>query len=147
MTETLIHLTGELVDLRTEPADTLGRLFEEIDTRTAELRSDKRELSDELARRLDIEGRRSIDIDGWRFEVNAPTERQIDVPELQGVLSALVAEGTISQAKADRVIVWEPRVAWSELKPLTTDPRCQARVNHAITNAPAPRYGKAKRHG
>jgi hypothetical protein len=147
VTETLISLTGELVDLSTEPADTLGRLFEEIDHRTAELRSDKRELSDELARRLDHEGRRSIEIDGWRFEINAPTERQIDVPELQDVLSDLVAEGTISQAKADRVIVWEPKVVWSELKPLTTDPRCQARVNHTITDVPAARYGKAKRHG
>jgi hypothetical protein len=93
------------------------------------------------------EGRRSIEIDGWRFEINAPTERQIDVPELQDVLSDLVAEGTISQAKADRVIVWEPKVVWSELKPLTTDPRCQARVNHTITDVPAARYGKAKRHG
>src|SRR5437764_14319864 len=125
--DTLLTVTGELLDLSNEPAARLGSVFEEIDTQIDELRSDKRALSDELARRLDIEGRRSIEIDGWRFEVNAPTERQIDVKELQDVLSALVAEGTISQAKADRVIAWEPKVAWSELKPLTTDPRCQAR--------------------
>lgn len=145
MTETLITLTGELVDLSAAPADVLGKLFEEINQRVLDLRADKRELTDELARRLDFEGRRSIDVDGWHFEVTAPTERQIDVPELSSVLSDLVAEGTISQAKADKVITWEPKVAWAELKPLTTDPRCAARVAHTISEAPAARYAKARR--
>lgn len=145
MTETLLTVTGELLDLSNEPAARLGELFERIRELSLSLRSDTRELTDELARRLDYEGRRSLDLDGWRFEVNAPTERSYDVPELQRLLTELVAEGTISAAKAERVIVWEPKVVWTELKALTTDPRCAARVNHAISDAPATRYAKVRR--
>lgn len=137
--------TGELVELRDAPAEVIGRIAEEIDIRLDELRSDKRALSDEITRRLDFEGRRSLEIDGWRFETTAPEAREVDAAELQDVLRELVAEGTISQAKADRVITWTPKVVWTELKSLTTDPRCQARVNHAIAMRPAARYGKVKR--
>jgi hypothetical protein len=121
MSETLISHTGELVDLTQAPAEVIGRIAQ------------------------DFEGRRSLEVDGWKFETTAPEERDIDVLGLQLVLTDLVREGTISQAKADRVITWTPKVVWAELKSLTTDPRCQARVNHTISMRPAARYGKVKR--
>jgi hypothetical protein len=145
MSETLISHTGELVDLAQAPAEVIGQIAEDIDARLEGLRSDKRALSDEITRRLDFEGRRSLEVDGWRFETTAPEERDIDVLALQLVLTDLVREGTISQAKADRVIAWTPKVVWAELKSLTTDPRCQARVNHTIAMRPAARYGKVRR--
>jgi hypothetical protein len=145
MTETLITLTGELVDLSSAPADVIGRMAQDIDTRLEGLRSDKRTLGDEITRRLDFEGRRSLEIDGWRFETTAPEEREFTVAELRAVLSNLVAEGTISQKKADACIEWVPKPVWMQIKPLTSDPRCQARINHAISMRPATRYGKVKR--
>jgi hypothetical protein len=145
MPEIVLRHSGELIDLKAAAPSLLGALFHEIDNRATALRSDKRELSDELARRLDHEGRRTVEIDGWKFEVNAPTERQIDARELQVVLRELVAEGTLSQEKADRCIEWEPKVIWREVKPLTTDPRCKERINHTINEAPAARYVKARK--
>jgi hypothetical protein len=145
VTETLITFTGELVDLEQAPVDVIGQIAEDIDRRLEELRSDKRALGDEITRRLDFEGRRSLEIGHWRFETTAPEEREIDVPALQAVLLDLVVEGTISQKKADRVIAWTPKVVWTELKSLTTDPRCQARINRTISMKPATRYGKVKR--
>jgi hypothetical protein len=116
VTETLITFTGELVDLEQAPVDVIGQIAEDIDRRLEELRSDKRALGDEITRRLDFEGRRSLEIGHWRFETTAPEEREIDVPALQAVLLDLVVEGTISQKKADRVIAWTPKVVWTELK-------------------------------
>jgi hypothetical protein len=145
MTDTLIAHTGELVDLSNAPVEVIGQIAEDIDRRLDELRSDKRALSDEITRRLDFEGRRSLEIDGWKFETTAPEEREIDAAELQTVLAELVAEGTISVAKAERIITWTPKVVWAELKALTIDPRCAARVNHTISMRPASRYGKVKR--
>jgi hypothetical protein len=141
----LMRSTGELIDLSGAPAGVIGQIAEDIDQRIADLRSDKRALSDEITARLDHEGRRSMEIDGWRFETTAPEEREFDVPELQGVLAELVAEGTISQAKADKCIEWVPKPVWIQIKPLTADPRCKERVNHAISMRPAARYGKVKR--
>jgi hypothetical protein len=142
---TLMLSTGELVDLTTAPAQIIGELAESIDARIEELRSDKRSLGDEITRRLDFEGRRSLTIDGWKFETTAPEEREIDVPALQAVLLDLVVEGTISQKKADACIEWVPKPVWAQIKPLTTDPRCQARINRTIRMRPATRYGKVKR--
>jgi hypothetical protein len=142
---TLLLSTGELIELADAPVDVIGRIAEDIDIRLSELRSDKRAIGDEITRRLDFEGRRSLEIDGWKFETTAPEERQIDVPALQAVLLDLVTEGTISQKKADKIIAWEPKVVWAELKSLTTDPRCQNRINRTISMKPAVRYGKVKR--
>jgi hypothetical protein len=90
MSETLISHTGELVDLTQAPAEVIGRIAQDIDARLDDLRSDKRALSDEITRRLDFEGRRSLEVDGWKFETTAPEERDIDVLGLQLVLTDLV---------------------------------------------------------
>jgi hypothetical protein len=64
---TLMLSTGELVELGRAPAEVIGRIAEDIDIRLDELRSDKRALSDEITRRLDFEGRRSLEVDGWKL--------------------------------------------------------------------------------
>jgi hypothetical protein len=149
MTETeemvILPGSGEVVALNAEPA-TIAAAWEELQTFERELRSVKRTISDEITRRLDFEGRRSlVSIDGVKFETTAPTEREWDMPALQQLLRQLVGEGTISEKKADACIKWEPKVSWSEIKPLTTDPRCSARMAQTFKEVPANRYAKVTR--
>jgi TusA-related sulfurtransferase len=42
-------------------------------------------------------------------------------------------------------VKWEPKPVWSELKILTTDPRCKERINHALSEVAATRYVRVKR--
>jgi hypothetical protein len=145
-TEEMVILpgSGEVVALNAEPAE-IAAAWEELQTLERDLRSVKRTISDEITRRLDFEGRRSLAIDGVKFETTAPTEREWDMPELQQLLRQLVGEGTISEKKADACIKWEPKVSWSEIKPLTTDPRCSARIAQTFKEVPAHRYAKVTR--
>jgi hypothetical protein len=145
-TEDLIVIpgTGEVVQLD-GPLEAFVGAWDQLVTLEADLRSAKRTISDEVARRLDHEGRRSVDINGVRFETTAPSERSYDVDELRATLAELVTEGTISEAKAKRCIEYTPKVIWRELKTLTTDPRCAARIGHAISEVPATRYVKVSK--
>jgi hypothetical protein len=145
VSDVVSRTTGELIDLRDAPVEVIGQIAEDIDARLSELRSDKRALSDEITARLDHEGRRSMEISGWRFETTAPEEREFDVAGLQAVLAELVAEGTISQKKADACLAWEPKPVWAQIKPLASDPRCKGRISQTITMRPAARYGRVKR--
>jgi hypothetical protein len=140
-----VPITGEVVDLKEASLPALAATFDGLAQFELQIRSAKRELSDEVARRLDFFGRRSYEQDGWRLEVNAPTERDYDIDELRATLAELVAEGTISDEKAKAVIRWTPEVVWSELKPLTTDPRCAERINHTISVNSATRYARVKK--
>ena len=140
-----VPITGEVVDLKAASIPALAATFDGLAQFELQIRSAKRELSDEVARRLDYFGRRSFEDNGWRVEVNAPTEREYDIDELRATLTELVAEGTISDEKAKACIRWTPEVVWSEVKPLTTDPRCEKRINHAITLKPATRYLRTKK--
>jgi hypothetical protein len=140
----LIPVTGQVVALDA-PMELLAVAMDEMGELERDLRSAKREITEELARRLDHEGRRSMDRDGVHVEINAPTERDWNLPELQGVLRDLVAEGTISQAKADACIKWEPKAVWNELRTLLSDPRCEHRISHTLTLKPATRYAKVRR--
>jgi hypothetical protein len=115
VSDVVSRTTGELIDLRDAPVEVIGQIAEDIDARLSELRSDKRALSDEITARLDHEGRRSMEISGWRFETTAPEEREFDVAGLQAVLAELVAEGTISQKKADACLAWEPKPVWAQI--------------------------------
>lgn len=136
--------TGVVVSLDAEPAE-LAQAWDELVSFQVEAASAKREISDEITRRLDHEGRRSLVFEGVKFETNAPTEKQWDLPELQQLLLQLVSEGTISEKKADACIKWEPKPVWSELKTLLSDPRCSARMAHTFTEVPANRYAKVTR--
>jgi hypothetical protein len=140
----VIPVTGEVVDLNGS-LESFVTGWEQLEDLASQIRSVKRELSDEIAKRLDHEGRRSTEINGVKFEVTAPTEKEWNMPELSGTLAELVAEETISQKKADRCIKWEPKPVWRELKTLLSDPRCAARVAHCVTEKPAARYARVSR--
>lgn len=137
--------TGTVLALDAEP-EQIARAWDELTEIERDVRSTKRTISDEITRRLDFEGRRQITLDGGiRLETTAPTERQFDLAELQTLLRVLVGEGTISEKKADACIKWEPKPVWSEIKPLTSDPRCAERVKQTFREVPANRYAKVSR--
>ena len=145
-TEEIVVLPGSgvVVALDAEPKE-IAAAWDEMTTLERDLRSAKRTISDEITRRLDYEGRRSMSVDGVKFETTAPTEREFDLPELQNLLLILVSEGTISEKKADACIKWTPSAVWSEIKPLTTDPRCAKRLEQTFRIVPASRYAKVTR--
>ena len=139
-----LPVTGEVVNL-SDSLETFVAAWEQLEDLNAQVRSVKREISDEIARRLDHEGRRTLHVDGVKFEVNAPTEKEFNMPELGATLAELTAEGTISQNKANACIKWEPKAVWREIKTLLSDPRCAARIAHCITDKPAARYARVTR--
>lgn len=136
---------GELVVPSEVTLERLADAFDEVNEAIGELATIKREMQDEVIRRLDYEGRRQITIDGFQLQATAPTEKEWDLAELQLVLAELVNEETISGEKAERCIKWEPKPVWSEIKTLLSDPRCAARVGHTFKEVPANRYAKVKR--
>jgi hypothetical protein len=136
--------TGVVVALDADPQE-LAEAWDQLITLEADLRTTKREISDEITRRLDYQGRRSLEIDGVRFETTAPTEKEWNLKELQDTLGELRQEGTISAEKARRCIAWTPKAVWSEIRTLLSDPRCKARLEHCYTEVPAARYAKVKR--
>lgn len=136
--------TGEVLALKDASLASLAEVVKEIADVEADLKSAKHTLADEVAVRLDVHGRRSAEIDGWRLEVNAPTERQWDLDELRATLAELVAEGTITETKAKACVRWEPKPVWNELKILLSDPRCKARVSHAMSEVETTRYVRVK---
>jgi hypothetical protein len=136
--------TGVVVSLDAEPV-ALAEAWDDLGALGRDVQSAKREISDEVTRRLDHEGRRSLVVDGVKFETTAPTEKQWDLPGLQTLLRQLVGEGTISEGKADACVRWEPKPVWSELKTLLSDPRCSARMAQTFTEVPANRYAKVTR--
>jgi hypothetical protein len=136
--------SGLVVALDGAPLELLDA-WEHLTEIEQDLRTTKREIGDEITRRLDHEGRRSMVVDGVKFETTAPTEKVWDLVQLQETLDELTKEGTISAAKANACIKWEPKAAWMELKTLLSDPRCQARIANCFSEEPASRYGKVKR--
>lgn len=140
----IIPGTGEVITLNGD-LETFVGAWHQLREMEADLRTVKREISDEIARRLDHEGRRSLAVGEWKFSTTAPTEKVWNLAELQATLAELEAEGTISDAKAERCIKWEPKAVWTELKALLSDPRCKARVEHCFSEEPAARYAKVER--
>lgn len=141
----VIPHTGEAIDLANASAATLAQAVQTIDETERDLKAAKRSIADEVAARLDVFGKRSMESDGWRLEVNAPTEREWDLDELRATLAELVEEGTITDEKAKACVRWEPKPVWSELKILLSDPRCKERIGHAMSEVMATRYVRVKR--
>lgn len=144
MSSVVIPGTGVVVSLDASPSD-LAEAWEELTDFESQIRSTKREIGDEITRRLDHEGRRSLTVDGVTFETTAPTEKKWNLQRLNETLIELEKEGTISQKKALACIRWEPKAVWAELKTLLSDPRCQKRLEQCFEEIPATRYGKVKR--
>ena len=136
--------TGELLDLSTAATDVLAIAFDGLKDAESDLKSLRSQIGEEITRRLDHEGRRSVTVDGWTVETTAPTTKQWDMDRLRADLAELVAEGVISENKAKRCVKWEPKAVWMEIKTLLSDPRC-SRLNHAFTEVEAVRYAKVKR--
>ncbi len=147
MTESFLTVpeTGELIDLTSATSDALAIVFTEIADSEKELRAARQAIGDEITRRLDHEGRRSVTTEiGWKVETTAPTEKVWDLDRLRSDLAELVEQGVISDAKAKRCVKFEPKPVWKEIKTLLSDPRC-SRLNHAFTEEPAPRYARVTR--
>lgn len=133
----IVPTTGEVVDLETAAAELLAEAFDAIAEREQDLRSQKRELVDEIVKRLDLDGRRSLRVhERLKFEANAPTEKVWNVDELRATLAELVEEGTISDRKAKACIKFDPKPVWNELRTLVSDPRCKARIEHCFSEEP-----------
>jgi hypothetical protein len=146
MTEVIVvPKTGEVLDITGATTTSLAAVIEAINEAEKDLKSDRRQIGDELARRLDIEGRRSVMLDDFRIEVSPPTEKTWDVDELRATLAELVEEGTISDGKAKACVKWTPEPVWAELKTLLSDPRCKARITHCFEENAKTRYVRVKR--
>ena len=106
----------------------------------AEITRFKRAASDEIAMRLDHEGRRSAEVGNFKLKVNAPLERAWDVEKLIETLDRFVEQGEISREKADRCIRNKPEVAAREINNLLSDPRTAPEVSLCFTDVKANRY-------
>jgi hypothetical protein len=146
MSTLVVPHTGEAISLKDVSLASIAEVVQSITDVEADLKSAKRTLADEVSARLDVYGKRSAEVDGWRLEVNAPTEREWDLDELRATLAELVEEGTITEGKAKACIRWDPKPVWMELKILLSDPRCKARIGHALSEVPTTRYVRVK-HG
>jgi hypothetical protein len=146
MTEELIPFpsTGELLDLRSAPTDQIaGELLGLVEFER-DARAFRRAASDELARRLDHEGRRSADVGDFHVEVNAPAEKKWKPGALELTLARLVEQGDLSMDKARRCIRWEPKVIWGEVKTLLSDPRIKDDIAACFTEEPTTRTARVR---
>jgi|tagenome__1003787_1003787.scaffolds.fasta_scaffold20860149_2 hypothetical protein len=121
----IVHpATGEVLDLAeattTDLADWRIGL---IDLRRA-LDSLASDLDQEIANRLDYEGKRSARIGAFDIAVDAPTVVAFDVYQLGIELEALVQDGRISRAVAERAIK-------TEVKRSAVMRECNALLRHA----------------
>lgn len=107
--------TGEAIAvLRETPTETLAELRDAIvEHEQAVLKAWKDAVDRELVDRLDYEGRRSIDVAGWKVSVGAPTKVVWDGDAANKALTKLVRAGLISKARAqecvERVITYKPK--------------------------------------
>jgi hypothetical protein len=147
-TEVVLPSTGELVDLSSLATDEIAGQLTTFTELVAEIGRFKRAASDELASRLDHEGRRSAFVGDYRIEVSAPTEKVWDMARLQRTLDEFVERGLLSNEKAQRCLrVKDPEPVWGELKTLLSDPRVAPEISLCFEEAPAPRYVRTKHVG
>lgn len=114
-------ITGELLEL--VPATQLEDLAAArtaVKQRVSELYEIAHLIDDEIARRADHEGTGTLHASGWTLTVPKPTRTEWDTSELGLVLEALVQEGRISRAKAQRALKIEVtyKAVANELKQL-----------------------------
>lgn len=136
--------TGELVDLKTTPTDTLADLHESFAAHERDLISYRRTVDDEIVERMDHEGVRTFKGDDFTIEVTKPTERAWNVDLLKETLDRLVSDGIISLRKAQACIKHEPKVVALEVRPLESDLRCKRQIAACFEEVPARRYVRVK---
>lgn len=105
--------TGELLDLvPATPLFDLAAARDAVKQRVSELYEIAHLIDEEIARRADHEGTGTLHADHYTLVVPKPTKVGWDAAELSLVLEALVGEGRISRAKAQRsletVVTYKP---------------------------------------
>jgi len=96
--------TGEVLDLATAPTDQIADWRLELVEAKRSLDSLAEDLDLELGRRIDLEAVRTVHIAGYDLTIDAPTFAEYDLPRLGIALEALVEDGRISRAAAERAI-------------------------------------------
>jgi hypothetical protein len=116
-TELVIPVTGELVPLDAE-SDILAEAawrMRELETELARVR---RQVGEELVRRMDMENLRSVEVAGYVISVDAPGGVDWDAKQLDETLGQLVEGGVITEGARRRVVPLKPSVSQRELKKL-----------------------------
>jgi hypothetical protein len=107
-------VTGEVIDLAGAATSDLARVRDQlVQWERTTLVSAKHAIDDELARRLDYEGRRSAIVGDWKITVAAPTKTAWDGERAHRALRRLVRAGLISHDRAhdcvERVVTYKPK--------------------------------------
>ena len=136
--------TGELLDVRKQPTDTLADLHESFAAHERDLRSYRRAVDDEIVTRMDHEGVRTFHGEGFTIETSKPTERDWNVDLLLETLDRLVADGIISSRKASKCVKIEHKVVAMEVRPLESDPRTQRQIAACYQEVPSRRTVRVK---
>lgn len=93
--------TGEIVDLANAPTTSLAGYLDAFRRLDIESRRAKGHITDELATRLDHEGRASFTTDEWKISVTAPDAVKYDPDRVYAVLKLAVTAGVISEDAAE----------------------------------------------
>lgn len=96
--------TGEVLALGALDGADLGAVVDEMEDLAGRVADYKRELVAEVARRADQANARKVDLGGYVFEVNAPTENTYDVGDVLAELQPFVGAGVITPAVLEDVI-------------------------------------------
>lgn len=99
---TVMPVTGEILDLRESPTDQLALWRLRALELERELNALKSDLDREVVRRMDYEGLKSAEIGGFVLEIPPAMITEWDVPRLGIALQALVTDGRISPAVAEK---------------------------------------------
>jgi hypothetical protein len=143
----IVHpLTGEVLDPRAIQTEALLEAHDLLLDSVKTISGMRRQVDDELVRRLDHEGRRSMSFEGFKVETNPPLEKEWNTTKLAIVLAELVEEELISSEKADKCVRHKPEPVWRELKTLLSDPRVRERIEACFEEVDARRYVKVSRH-
>jgi hypothetical protein len=111
-----VPVTGEVIDLRAHPTDSLADAFDQIRDIEQQLASARRRIADELTQRLDHEAVRTFTAGDWTVTVDAPTRTAYDAPALRHALEAISADGHISMSAVDRACPLEPKASVREVE-------------------------------
>lgn len=146
MTMVAVHpRTGEAIDLHAAATDELLDCHDAFTDLEREMKEARREVDDELTRRMDHEGRRSFTFNDFKVDVTPPTEKVWDIDKLMTTLDDLVEIKAISQLKAERCVRTKLEPVWRELKTLLSDPRVSEAIEECYEEVEASRYVKVSR--
>lgn len=133
--------TGEVIDLANSTTSSLADYRLELIEAKRALDGFAEDLDVELARRIDLEAVRKVQVGGYDLEVQAPSYVEYDVPRLTIVLEALVQDGRISRGAAERAIKTkvEHSPVQRELNRLLTHADAEVRESVARCRSDVPR--------